>query len=95
MILLFLAAWRFAFFITNDDLIQPTKYFLLRKLENYALKKPASSRQGLSLRMRLSLKADDLAECIYCMTFWTSLLLFSIYQFRFGKGFVDLGYEVF
>lgn len=83
LLILGLAGWRYAFFVTDDSLAQPTKEKLLGKFAGYAGKHKKL--------VGLSEKLDELTDCIYCLTFWSSLFLLLISNFQAGKWFITLG----
>lgn len=84
MIELGLAAWRYAYFVTNDSLPEPLKY---KFLDVVASKAPAV----VSEKIEELVGNEEQSGCIYCMTFWTSLLLVVVMKFSKSNWFIRLG----
>lgn len=109
LIVLGLASWRYAFFVTGDSLLEDFRDRWLDRYQEFAFgqrsktqtlydnlqvklqdEKSADIRAELdqqteklqvkrTFHQGLSLKANTLFVCIYCLTFWTTLVTYNFF----------------
>lgn len=83
MIYIALAAWRYAHLIVSDAIVQPLKQKIIDELQDKATQNPKY--------VPLVEKLEEGTDCIYCMTFWTTLILLILVKLTKQKWFITLG----
>lgn len=83
MIYIGLAAWRFAHLIVADTIVQPLKQRLIDNLQDKATEN--------TKLVGLAEKVEEGANCIYCVTFWTSLILLILLKLTKSNTIIKLG----
>jgi len=76
ILIIALAAWRIGYLITDDKIFQPIKHKTTNILDKWVTNKPINNKGYTTKRVYIADNIDYLLDCIYCITFWTTLAVF-------------------